>query len=430
MTAGTSKGAAERIPLPREVWILASVAFCVAIGYGIVAPAIPGFAREFGVSRTLAALVISMFALARLTAAFGGGKLVDKFGARPILGLGLVIVAVSSALAGISGTYWQLLSLRGAGGLGSAMFTIASASVLAARVPSAIRGRAMSIYAGGFLLGGIAGPAIGGPLTEASLRLPFFFYAGTLAIAAVITFVFLSGGSKIRSRKSTGSQDDISGEDDEPTPTEGAREALRDRLFRAATVANFSAMWANAVRTATVPLFVVEVLLQGESMTGYGLAVYAISNGLFLVAAGKLSDTWGRRPAMILGAGLTAVALGVLAFTDSLVMFFLSMVVGGIGASMQVVGPAAVAGDMAKGRRGSVLATYQMAGDVGVVLGPIAVNFVVDQAGYQWAFAASAVIAVSAAAFAFASRDRPTLPSRPVAPDESAQPDESARLER
>lgn len=415
MTAGTSSGAGERVPLPREVWILAAVAFCVAIGYGIVAPAIPGFAREFGVSRTLAALVISMFALARLTAAFGGGKLVDRFGDRPILGLGLVIVAVSSALAGLSGTYWHLLSLRGVGGVGSAMFTIASASVLAARVPSTIRGRAMSVYSGGFLLGGISGPAIGGPLTEASLRLPFFFYAATLGVAAIITFVYLPAKPRTWPEESGSAQPDPDGARP-PAPTEGAREALRDRLFRAATVANFSAMWSNAVRTATVPLFVVEVLRQGASMTGYGLAVYAIANGLFLSAAGRLSDAAGRRPAMILGAGMTAVALGVLAFSDALWMFFLSMVIGGIGASLQVVGPAAVAGDMARGRRGSVLATYQMAGDVGVVVGPIAVNFIVDQAGFQWAFALSAVIAASAALFAFASRDRRDAPLPDPAP--------------
>lgn len=410
MSTGTARSAGERTPLPREVWILAAIAFCVAIGYGIVAPAIPGFAREFGVSRTLAALVISMFAFARLTTAFGGGKLVDRFGAGPILGIGLVVVAISSALAGLSATYWQLLTLRGAGGIGSAMFTIASASVLAARVPSAIRGRAMSVYSGGFLLGGIAGPAIGGPLTETSLRLPFFFYAATLAVAAVITFVFLIGGagSRIRKAAEAGAANAGGAAGGElPEVTEGAREALRDRLFRAAIVANFSAMWSNAVRTATVPLFVVEVLLEGESMTGYGLAVYAVSNGLFLGTAGRLSDSWGRRPAMILGAGLTSVALGLLVFTDSLWLFFLSMIVGGIGASMQVVGPAAVAGDAARGRRGSVLASYQMAGDVGVVFGPIVINFVVDQAGYQWAFAVSAVIAASAAAFAVASRDRP-----------------------
>jgi drug/metabolite transporter (DMT)-like permease len=108
----------------------------------------------------------------------------------------------------------------------------------------------MSVYSGGFLLGGITGPAIGGPMTEISLRLPFFFYAATLGVAVVITFALLGGPSKVRRS--------VTGDAQEPAqaPAEGAREALRIRLFRAATVANFSANWSNAVRTATVPLFV------------------------------------------------------------------------------------------------------------------------------------------------------------------------------
>jgi hypothetical protein len=36
--------------LPREVAILSAVSFTVALGYGIVAPGIPAFARQFGVS--------------------------------------------------------------------------------------------------------------------------------------------------------------------------------------------------------------------------------------------------------------------------------------------------------------------------------------------------------------------------------------------
>ena len=44
--------------LPREVGVLASIAFCVALGFGIVAPAIPLFAKSFGVS-TVAASAVS-----------------------------------------------------------------------------------------------------------------------------------------------------------------------------------------------------------------------------------------------------------------------------------------------------------------------------------------------------------------------------------
>ncbi len=36
--------------LPREVGVLAAIAFCVALGFGIVAPSIPIFAKTFGVN--------------------------------------------------------------------------------------------------------------------------------------------------------------------------------------------------------------------------------------------------------------------------------------------------------------------------------------------------------------------------------------------
>ena len=43
--------AAERPPLPREVRVLVAVAFFVALGFGIVAPALPVFARDGSVLR-------------------------------------------------------------------------------------------------------------------------------------------------------------------------------------------------------------------------------------------------------------------------------------------------------------------------------------------------------------------------------------------
>ena len=68
--------AARRGPfagLPREAAILSAVSFTVALGYGIVAPAIPAFARQFGVSVAAAASVISAFALMRVAFALPAG---------------------------------------------------------------------------------------------------------------------------------------------------------------------------------------------------------------------------------------------------------------------------------------------------------------------------------------------------------------------
>src|SRR5579875_1364162 len=108
--------------LPRDVAVLSAVAFAVALGFGIVAPALPVFARDFGVGRAAAAAVISTFALLRIAFALPAGRLVNRLGERLVLATGIGIVAVSSLLAGMAQSYWQLVVLRGAGGVGSAMF--------------------------------------------------------------------------------------------------------------------------------------------------------------------------------------------------------------------------------------------------------------------------------------------------------------------
>ena len=127
----------------------------------------------------------------RLLSAFAAGRLVDRVGERAALLAGLTVVAVSSLLAGLSATYPQLLVLRGVGGIGSAVFTIAATSLLLRLATSAQRGRTQSVYRSGFLIGGIVGPGFGGAVLGISLRAPFFLYAGTLLLAAVAAATLL-----------------------------------------------------------------------------------------------------------------------------------------------------------------------------------------------------------------------------------------------
>ena len=120
----------------------------VALGFGVVAPAIPLFARHFGVSKTAASGVISAFAAARLIAAPFSGRLVNAFGERVMLATGIGVVAVSSFLAGLAGDYWQLVVLRGVGGVGSIMFSVSASSLLIRVTPGHLRGRAQGVFAG------------------------------------------------------------------------------------------------------------------------------------------------------------------------------------------------------------------------------------------------------------------------------------------
>lgn len=380
--------------LPREVGVLVAVAFAVAVGFGVVAPAIPLFAEQFGVGKTAAGGVISIFAAMRLVSVLGGGRLVDRLGERRVLALGIAIVAVSSALAGLSQSYLQLLVLRGAGGVGSAMFSVSALSLLLGAVPTAQRGRASGLFAGGFLLGGITGPAFGGLLTGVSIRAPFFLYAGTLAVAGSVGLLALP-------RHATGS---TSGPAAAPL---SLRAALRLRAYRAALAANFADSWAAlGVRSALIPLFVGEVLHRAPVWTGVGFVVVAAVNAAVLLPAGVLADRSGRRPVLIAGCALSAVAMALLAVLPDLAGYLVAMAVFGLGSGLLDVAPAAVVGDVVSagtdygsqgnsqrtGRGGLPLAGYQMASDGGSVLGPVVAGRLTDALSYSAGFGLTAGI--------------------------------------
>ena len=55
-----------RSKLPGEVWVLIAANAVIALGYGVVAPVLPAYARHFGVSISAATFVITAFALMRL----------------------------------------------------------------------------------------------------------------------------------------------------------------------------------------------------------------------------------------------------------------------------------------------------------------------------------------------------------------------------
>lgn len=365
--------------------MLAAVAVAVAVGFGVVAPAIPEFARSFGVGKTAAGAVVSAFALMRFVSAIGGGRLVDAFGERVILATGIGIVAVSTGLAGLSQSYVQLLLLRGVGGIGSAMFTISATALLFRVVDNSSRGRATGLFQSGFLIGGLLGPLMGGFLTDYSLRLPFYVYAVSLIAAGSIGAVFLSN-ARVR-----GVADDDTEADSATSTT--LREAWSHPAYRAAVTVNFAIGWAFfGVRMSLVPLFVIEALHERAVWTGVGFLCASLAQVGFLVVAGRFVDRTGRRPAMIVGTVVAGTALAALALTTSLPLFLVAMTAMGVGGAFIGTAPGAVVGDVMHGRGGRVVAVFQMASDAGAITGPLAAGWLADQLSFGAAFAACAVV--------------------------------------
>ncbi|HZC71428.1 MAG TPA: MFS transporter [Jatrophihabitans sp.] len=389
--------------LPAEVRALTGVAFMVALGFGLVAPAIPLFAREFGVGKAAAGAVVSAFALMRLAMAPFVGRLVNAFGERVLLATGIGVVAVSSALAGLSQSYWQLLVLRGIGGLGSIMFSVSAASLLVRVTPDHLRARAQGVWAGSFLIGMIAGPALG-TIASFSLRAPFFLYAGTLVIAGLLGLGALRH-SELAARNSVRS---------EPL---ALADALRNRAYLAALAAAFAGDFTLVgARSAILPQFVTDRLGLGSGWVYAAFLVVSIVSGVLLLPIGRVADTRGRRPVIVVGLLLGAGGFVLLPSLPWAGGLLLAAILLGVAGAADSVAPGAVMGDVVAGRGGTVVAVFQMAGDVGAVLGPVIAGWIADGAGYTTSFAVSAAVCAVPVLAVLTAPETLRRPDRAVVP--------------
>jgi MFS family permease len=305
-----------------------------------------------------------------------------------VLSAGLAIVAVTTGLAGLAGSFPLFLALRAAGGVGSAMFTVAALSLLLRVAPPSHRGRAAATWQGGFILGGIAGPAAGGLLAELSPRLPFLLYAGFLLLAGSVAMVLLRPSATTERSAAPATAGPAAA-----TDPVALRTALRSRVYLAALVANLGVGWVLfGVRNSLVPLYVTEELGRTVAWAGAGLLAGSVAQALGLLRSGRLADTWGRRPALVLGASLATASTAALVLPPVLWVFLLSMALFGLAASFLASVPAALVADVSPARGGRVVAVFQMSADLGAIVGPLAAGWLTDAVSYQAAFAVTTAV--------------------------------------
>lgn len=367
----------------------------------MVAPILPVFVRTFDVGITAASLVISVFALSRLVFAPASGRIVARFGELPAFVIGVAIVAATSAACAFATAYWQLIAFRAIGGIGSTMFTVSALSLLVRLSPPALRGRASGWWATGFLLGNIAGPILGGGLAAIDLRAPFLVYAVALVLVIAIC------GPLLRGRTAEVVEPGAA-----PVPPARFVDAVHNPAYRAALVASFANGWAVfGVRVAIVPLFVVEALDKPASWSGIALAVFAAGSAAMLVLSGRVADRWGRRPPLLAGLAVSVASTSVLGLVADPVWFLALSLVAGLGSGFLNPPLNAVVADVigSRARGGTVLAGFQMAGDLGAIIGPVVAGLLAERIGFAAAFAVTgAVLLIGALAWLRAPETLPT----------------------
>jgi len=370
-----------------EVRCLCVISFVSAVGFGIQSPAIPVFGRSLGVGSTMIGMIIAAFPFARLLMAWPGGRLVNRWGEYRLLCGGLGLMALGSFGAGLAATAEQLLTFRGLCGVGSILYSVSAMSLMLRTTDASHRGRAAGLFMGAYYIGTVSGPAIGSLFTGMSIRLPFFLYGAGTGVAALVAAVLLRHLRHAQGGAAGAGQSPIS-----------IGQAFRLASYRSAIASNFAIGFAvYGVRVSVLPLFLLTVLNQPAKWIGIGLTVGALTQTLILPKAGQWVDAWGRKPALMLGVTLAVGSFLVIQGGQSLPTYLIGLALMGLGTAFCTTSAAAIAGDTANGRGGTVVAAYQMAADLGMVIGPILIGAIAERFSYSHAlWSTTALLALAA----------------------------------
>lgn len=108
---------------------------------------------------------------------------------------------------------------------------------------------------------------------------------------------------------------------------------------------------------------------------GWIFAAFSIAQLLSAPVWGRVSDRYGRRPALLIGLGASAIAYIVFGFADTLLLLFVSRFVQGAGGGTTGVAQAYVADTVRPADRARALGWLSSASSAGVIVGPIIGTF-------------------------------------------------------
>jgi MFS family permease len=171
---------------PRAVWAVAFACVISFMGIGLVDPILPALSEQLDATPSQVSLLFTSYLVVTAVAMLVVGAVSSRIGAKKTLIVGLAIIVVFSALAGLAGSVDGIVAFRAGWGLGNALFIATSLAVIVASARGGFGG-AIILYEAALGLGIAAGPLLGGELGSISWRGPFFGVAVLMSIALLAT---------------------------------------------------------------------------------------------------------------------------------------------------------------------------------------------------------------------------------------------------
>lgn len=370
--------------------------FVDMIGYGIVVPLLPLFVERQVAGGTVVGLLGALYAGVQ---ALGGpllSALSDRWGRRPVLLLSLLGTAAAYGLLGIADSLWMLCAAFVLDGITGGNLSIAQAYI-ADSTPPERRARGFGLLGAAFGLGLMAGPLIGGTLSQISLSAPAFA-AAAIALSNVAFGLFVLPESLPRERRTHAplwSYNPIAQLADAAKPGPARSLLLIVLLLNLA----FSGLQTN------FPIFSGARFNWKAATNGYFFAFVGFCAVLTqAVLLGPIQQRWGEQRLVIGGVALMALNLGLVAIAPQAWLLYPLIGLVALGSNLAIPSLASLLSHTAPpDGQGRLMGAQQLVLNGALVGGPLIAGLSFDLIGVGAPYAIGGAIAALGLAVAYRS---------------------------
>jgi MFS family permease len=277
----------------RLFWLVAAVVLVDTMFFAAVAPLLPHYSDELGLSKTGAGVLTAAYPAGTFAGALPGGWLATRWGVKPTLLIGLAMLGFSSLVFAFANNIILLDTARFIQGVGGACMWAAGMAWLVCATPTHRRGELIGAALSAAIVGVLLGPVLGGAATLLSPEAVFSAVAVVAGLLAAWAWTMPSA---------------------EPEESPGLRAMLR-ALRRPAVMAGFwlftlPALFAGVIEVL-VPLRLDDLGVAGAAIGAVFLLSAAVE-AVISPLAGRISDRVGRLGPIrvgLVGAAVMAILL-------------------------------------------------------------------------------------------------------------------------
>ncbi|MHA1604490.1 MAG: MFS transporter [Candidatus Freyarchaeota archaeon] len=299
MKANTCRGVFLRVPLRRlstpmeTLVIVCSSAFIDSLGYGIVVPFLPQYVLSLGASDLDLGIIFASYSLVQLVTTVPFGLMSDRYGRRPFMITGMLLLGVASLLYPLARSVLAIAACRAVQGLAASATWSSAIALVADTFPGRDKGEKLGLATGVTSVGGIAGPLIGGVLSDVSFGFPFLLLAGL----SLFMFVYMLFRLRVKRQEKAA---------EAPPYGEVVRKALGIRNIVIIILINVLTMIFWGFTEPLMPPYLSGRFSLSSTQIGLVFGAASLSYAVFQPLVGRLSDRYGRKVFIIWGMVLLA----------------------------------------------------------------------------------------------------------------------------